>query len=378
MMYGHIDKQPHLTEQWREGLHPTQPVREGDRIYGRGVADDGYAWFTCIFILKALQTLKIPHNRVCLFFETDEESGSQDIEHYLDLCQERLGSPSLIFCLDSGTIDYEHFTVTTSLRGMVCANLKINTLKASIHSGDGSGVFPDTFRVSRMLIDRVENMVDGKLIDEFQVMIPKDKYCYACDVIEYLGDKIYERFGPLAGLVPVGSNCLNSYLNRTWMSQLTIVGDNLPPVDQSGNVLRDNYIQRWSMRLPPTLDAKLASESLKKIIEENPPHNARVEMDIETYGNGWNSKPFKPEFEKAMIDSCKIVFDSEPLYYGEGGSIPFMGLLQRKMPEAHFIVTGVLGPESNAHGPNEMLHVPFLKKLTKLMMGILASGAEHI
>lgn len=175
-MYGHIDKQPPLTDKWREGLHPYKPVVEGERLYGRGGADDGYAFFSCTSIIKNLQKFKLDKHRIVLFFETDEESGSKDLVHFLKKSKDVIGSPKIAFCLDSGCGDYERFFLTTTLRGCFFFSLKVSVSSEGVHSGVYSGVFPDSFRVARSILDQFEDSKTGNVIPEFFVNVPKDKY----------------------------------------------------------------------------------------------------------------------------------------------------------------------------------------------------------
>ena len=238
LMYGHIDKQPPLLGEWSEGLGPHTPVIRDGKLYGRGGNDDGYAWFSCVLMAKALQEHNIPHNRLVFFFETDEESGSRDLMYYLTKYKEKIGEPSLIFCLDSGTTDYEHMCLTTSLRGVICFKLRVDVLTQGLHSGSSSGIVPSSFRIMRNILNQFENSNNGDLIPELYVDIPADNYKQAKDLIDLKGGKIDFKFPMVEGLDSMGHTGFQDYINRIWKPQLSITGiDGLPPNSKAGNVL---------------------------------------------------------------------------------------------------------------------------------------------
>ncbi|MFB3090454.1 MAG: M20/M25/M40 family metallo-hydrolase, partial [Gammaproteobacteria bacterium] len=118
LLYGHLDKQPEMSG-WLEGLGPWTPVLDGDRLYGRGGADDGYALFACLTAIEALHEQAIPHARCVVIIEACEESGSPDLPHYMEALSDRIGTPDLVICLDSGCGNYEQLWCTTSLRGLI-------------------------------------------------------------------------------------------------------------------------------------------------------------------------------------------------------------------------------------------------------------------
>jgi acetylornithine deacetylase/succinyl-diaminopimelate desuccinylase-like protein len=146
------------------------------------------------------------------------------------------------------------------------------------------------------------------------------------------------------------------------------------PVD-AGNVLRPFTEAKLSMRVPPTTDAKRAGARMKEILEADPPYGARVSYVGEKAGAGWNAPKTAPWLERALEDASQAVFGKPMAMMGEGGSIPFMGMLGEKFPEAQFVITGVLGPHSNAHGPNEFLHIPTGRRVTEVVARVLAAHA---
>src|SRR3569832_1690481 len=155
LLYGHLDKQPEMTG-WAEGLGPWEPVLKGDRLYGRGGADDGYAIFGSLAAVLALQHPRAGHARCVVLIEACEESGSADLPAYVDHLADRIGKPSLVVCLDSGCGNYEQLWCTTSLRGLAGGNFTVKVLSEGVHSGDASGIVPSRFRLLRQLLSRIE------------------------------------------------------------------------------------------------------------------------------------------------------------------------------------------------------------------------------
>lgn len=374
LMYGHLDKQPPLTEQWTDGLKPYVPEIRGDRLYGRGSADDGYAFFTSSLILKALQINKLQDARVVLFFETDEESGSKDLVYFLEKNAEKIGVPDLVICLDSGCVDYDHLCITTTLRGVTNFSLKVEVTKEGVHSGASSGIIPDSFRIGRKILEQLEVSENGQLlIPDLYVNIPDDKYKQAFDLVNEMGGKIEWKFPFLDGVKPTVEDTFKQYLNRNWHPQLTLIGmDGVPNIINAGNVLRPWTNFGLSLRLPPTLSGEKAKTLIENFFQKvAKPYNAKVTIDFKGVGQGFNCPTYDPKLKANIEESAKNGFGKSVLYYGEGGSIPFINELNAKFPKSQFIVTGVLGPESNAHGPNEFLHIPYLKKIMFALAHIL-------
>ena len=377
VMYGHLDKQPEMTG-WRSDLGPWQPKMEDGKLYGRGGADDGYALFASICALKAMKAQGVAHARCVIMIEFSEESGSPDLPAYVDHFAESIGHPDLVVCLDSGAGNYEQLWSTTSLRGMAGAVLRVDILREGVHSGDASGIVPSSFRILRMLLDRIEDAATGKLIPEgLYAEIPEERLAQAKAAAEELGDEVYDKFPFVDGAQPFEGENWELVLNRTWRPSLSYVGqEGMPPSLSGGNVLRPFTELKLSFRLPPILDAREAQELITKILTENPPYGAKVSLEFEKGATGWNAPPLSPWLEKALDEVSRAFYGKPALHMGEGGSIPFMGMLGEKFPGAQFVVTGVLGPASNAHGPNEFLHVPYAKKLTCCVAHILDHHAR--
>ncbi len=375
LLYGHLDKQPEMTG-WDEDLGPWKPVLKGDRLYGRGGADDGYAIFGSLAAIEALQAQGAPQARCVILIEACEESGSFDLPAYVDHLAPRIGQPSLVVCLDSGCGNYEQLWCTTSLRGLAGGNLAVKVLDEGVHSGDASGIVPSSFRLLRQLLSRIEDEDTGRiLLDGLHADIPQERLAQAARVAEVLGTEVYDKFPLVDGLRPMDDDLAELVLNRTWRPALSLTGmDGIPPLASAGNVLRPATAVKLSLRLPPTVDGRRAGELLKEALLRDPPNGAQVTLELEKASSGWNAPALAPWLEQAIDTASNEFFGKPAMYMGEGGSIPFMGMLGEKFPKAQFMITGVLGPHSNAHGPNEFLHIPMGKKVTASVARVVA---EH-
>ena len=378
LLYGHLDKQPEMIG-WREDLGPWKPVLEGDRLYGRGGADDGYAAFASLAALEAVQQNGGQHQRCVLMIEACEESGSPDLPFYIDHLNDRIGDVSLVVCLDSGAGDYKRLWSTTSLRGMVAGDLRVDIIREGVHSGDASGIVPSSFRILRQLLDRIECSESGKLLaDTLHVEIPAQRVAQAKTVADILGDEVYTAFPFLEGAQAMGSDLVELVLNRTWRPTLSVTGSGgMPPLADAGNVLRPFTALKLSFRLPPTAKHQRALQQICQILESDPPYGAKVSFHAEKGANGWDAPEVATWLEESVAMASRAFFDNEPAYMGEGGSIPFMGMLGEKFPAAQFLITGVLGPGANAHGPNEFLHSPMVKGLTSSVAVVLDAHARR-
>ncbi len=374
LLYGHLDKQPEMTG-WDDDLGPWEPVIKGDKLYGRGGADDGYAIYGSLAAIMALQSQGVAHARCVVLIEACEESGSYDLPAYVDHLADRIGKPSLVVCLDSGCGNYEQLWCTTSLRGMAGGNLSVNVLEEGVHSGDASGIVPSSFRILRELLSRIEDEATGRiLVEGMHAEIPAERLEQAAKVAEVLGTGVYDKFPFLPGMTPMADDLTELVLNRTWRPALSITGaDGLPALSSAGNVLRPGTSLKLSLRLPPTLDGKRGGELLQQVLLKDPPHGAQVTLSLEKASTGWNAPALSPWLSGALDQASEEFFGKPAMYMGEGGTIPFMGMLGEKFPGAQFMITGVLGPHSNAHGPNEFLHIPMGKRVTSCVARVLAA-----
>ena len=376
LLYGHLDKQPEMVG-WRDGLGPWTPVVEGDRLYGRGGADDGYAAFASLLAIEAAQANGLAHARCVVVIEASEESGSIDLPAHLEALGSRLGNPSLVVCLDSGCLDNERLWFTTSLRGVLNGTLRVDILREGVHSGEASGVVPSSFRIARMLLDRIEDPATGRItLAELHVEIPADRRSQAettAHEFHIAGDYPW-----VDGAHPMVDDPALQLLARTWEPTLSVTGAaGLPTLADAGNVLRPSTSLQLSFRLPPTCDADAALAAITAALTTDSPYGAHVTFDGAHAAAGWNAPSLAPWLEAALDRASDATFGRPARSFGEGGTIPFMGMLGAQFPAAQFVVTGVLGPGSNAHGPNEFLHIPAARHLTAGIAIILDAHARH-
>jgi acetylornithine deacetylase/succinyl-diaminopimelate desuccinylase-like protein len=378
LLYGHLDKQPEMTG-WAPGKGPWIPVIENERLYGRGGADDGYALFGALTALLALEKQGVKRARCVVIIEASEESGSPDLPHYMEQLAGKLGSVGLVVCLDSGCGDYDRLWLTTSLRGLIGGTLRIDVLKEGVHSGDASGVVPSSFRILRMLLDRIDDATIGAVKpDAFRAKIPEDRRAQAKIAAAALGDSVYTKFPFIGGMAPAASELDELILNRTWRPALSVTGlDGAPTPASAGNVLRPYTSAKISLRLPPTVDGETASAALVRLLTEKPPYGARVTFTPDPPGTGWNANPTAPWLMDALDAASNASWGQGVAMMGEGGTIPFMAMLGRGFPKAQFVVTGVLGPNSNAHGPNEFLDLPTGRRVTETVAHVVAAHARR-
>jgi acetylornithine deacetylase/succinyl-diaminopimelate desuccinylase-like protein len=379
LMYGHLDKQPEFTG-WADGLDPWLPVIRDGKLYGRGGADDGYAVFGSLTAIRALRVQGIAHTRCVILIEASEESGSIDLPAHIDALGDRLGSPSLVVCLDAECGNYDQLWCTTSLRGNLIGTLRVDVLREGVHSGAASGIVASSVRVLRALLARVEDANTGDLLlEELEVAVPPQRQAQARAAAAALGDTVFRKL-PFAGTTrPVTDDVFELLVNNTWRPTLSVTGaDGLPGVGSAGNVLRPYTALKLSFRLPPTLDPQPAARVLTRALTEDPPYGATVSFRVESAMGGWNAPPVAPWLEQSMQQASREIFGKDAMYMGTGGSIPFMGMLGERFPATQFLVTGVLGPQSNAHGPNEFLHIATGKRLTACVARVLADHARHL
>jgi acetylornithine deacetylase/succinyl-diaminopimelate desuccinylase-like protein len=377
-MYGHLDKQPEMTG-WRDGFGPWIPVLHEGKLYGRGGADDGYAVFASLAAIQAVQEQRQPHARIVGLIECCEESGSYDLPAYLQALAPRIGKPDLVIGLDSGCGNYDQLWVTTSLRGIAAGTLTVEVLTEGVHSGDASGVVPSSFRIARRLLDRLEDSATGRILpQEFHCEVPAERVEQARAAGKVLGETIWRKF-PFAGkTTPMTRDSAEGVLNRTWRPFLSVVGaDFIPAIKDAGNVLRPKTALKLSLRIPPLLDGRRATQDLKRILEADPPEGANVRFEADQGATGWNAPPTASWLSAAAAEASQAIFGKPAAMMGEGGTIPFMAMLGKQFPEAQFLITGVLGPHSNAHGPNEFLHLGYAKKLTACVAHVIAAHAAR-
>ncbi|MES2187225.1 MAG: M20/M25/M40 family metallo-hydrolase [Pseudomonadota bacterium] len=381
LMYGHLDKQPEFTG-WRSDLGPWTPKYQDGLLYGRGGADDGYAVYAAIAAVQAVKSQGAGHPRIVGLVETCEESGSYDLLPYVEALRPRLGDVGLVVCLDSGAGNYDQLWLTTSLRGMAGGTLRVEILTEGVHSGDASGLVPSSFRILRHVLDRLEDSATGRLLPaSFHCEVPAERMDQARVTAAILGDELYKRFpwahydcgGSTLVALPTTTDPVEALLNRTWKPTLSVTGaEGFPAMKDAGNVLRPFTAFKLSLRLPPLVEAGRAVQELKKLLEDNAPYQAKVTFEGGGGATGWNAPATAPWFGQALDVASLAHYGAPCGYIGQGGTIPLMNLLSQGFPQAQMMVCGVLGPKSNAHGPNEFLHVPYAKKLTAAVAEVIA------
>ena len=376
LLYGHLDKQPPLGS-WRKGLDPFVAVRDGDRLYGRGTADDGYAIFAALGALEALAACNRAHGRCVVLIEASEESGSPHLAPYLEDVENRIGGrgPGLVVCLDSGCATYDRLWKTTSLRGAIVATLKVEVLDEGVHSGIAGGVVPSSFRLLRQLLSRLEEEGTGDILVEECCAQPTARIRATAEAMTAaLGEVAAGEFPTVASLELSGSNAADRILRVTWMPALEVTGiDGVPSVQDGGNVLRPYTKAKLSMRLPPPVDPHAAAEALARTLTADPPQGARVTVDVLSAARGFDAPTEADWLSLAVDEASEDLFGRPAGAMGEGGTIPFLAELGEHFPDAQFLVTGVLGPGSNAHGPNEMLDLKTARRVTAAVAHVLGS-----
>ena len=374
LLYGHLDKQPEMVG-WREGFGPWQPLIEEGRLYGRGGADDGYAVFAALAAVGALHAQGVAHARCVGLIECCEESGSYDLPAYLEALGPRVGKVDLVVGLDSGCGNYDQLWMTTSLRGLAAGTLSVEVLNEGVHSGDASGVVPSSFRIARRLLDRLEDSATGRIVPrELHCEIPAERVEQARQAGAILGQTVSTKFPFAGGTRPMAADPAEAILNRTWRPFLSVVGaDGLPAIKDAGNVLRPRTSLKLSLRIPPLVDGRQATLDLKRILEADPPSGARVTFAADQGASGWSAPPTAPWLHEAVNRASQSFYAKPAAMIGEGGTIPFMAMLGKQFPAAQFLITGVLGPKSNAHGPNEFLHIAYATRLTCCVASVLAA-----
>jgi acetylornithine deacetylase/succinyl-diaminopimelate desuccinylase-like protein len=372
LLYGHYDKQPEFSG-WDDDLDPWTPVIKDGKLYGRGGADDGYAVFGSLTAIRALQEQGVPHAHCVVLVEGCEESGSFDLPYYIDLLEDRIGSPDLVVCLDAECGNYDQLWCTTSLRGNLTGTLRVDVLTEGVHSGSASGVVPSSFRTARHLISRIEDEANGHiLIDDLHADIPAQRLEQADKAADTLQELVYEKFPWAVDAPSPNESHTELLLNNTWRPTLAVTGqEGMPELVNAGNVLLPYTVLKLSFRLPPTVDADDAAVAVKAALEADTPPLVAVEFDADSSMAGWNAPEIAPWLEASMQKASDAFFSKPSMYMGTGGTIPFMGMLGERFPKAQFLITGLLGPKSNAHGPNEFLHIETGKRLTCCVAQVL-------
>ncbi len=219
----------------------------------------------------------------------------------------KLKEVDLVVCLDSSALSTDRVWITSSLRGIVNLDMTVKVLKDPVHSGDAGGIVPESFRICRELMDRIDLLKEGRMVDALQVKIPEGRIKEAKQLGVILGDEIYKNYTFLPGVHPEKEDLTELLLNRTWKPCLAVTGaEGLPPMETAGNVLRPLTTLRLSVRLPPTLESIAAGNKIKEILTKNPPYGCEVIVSGMDCSNGWNAKEFPKNFGAALDKVSKV------------------------------------------------------------------------
>ncbi|EAX93846.1 Clan MH, family M20, peptidase T-like metallopeptidase [Trichomonas vaginalis G3] len=374
LTYGHLDKMPHLDPAgWSEGLGATNPVVRGNKIYGRGTNDDCYEGFLVITAIKYLQEHNIPHPRIVMLMETGEESGDDEIMRYLPKLKPQIGEVGVIMVLDAEAEDYKTLWCCKSLRGVAMGVLEVQHLATPCHSGMATGLVPDTFRIARMLVSRIEDEQTGEIkLKEAHIDIPQSRIDMCNAIAKQLGAASVEIVAPIKGAQLLDTDYGQLLVNKAFKPGLAVTGQSgLPIISEGSNVIRTTTGLKLSLRLPPGADAETALAAMEKELTRDPPYGAKVTFKSLGAGNGWFGEDFDAKTAAALEGASQEVFGQKPLYYGEGGSIPLCNTLQSLWPKAQIIVTGAAGTDSNPHGFDESLNIEYTGKFAAVITGFL-------
>lgn len=373
LAYGHLDVQP-AGGGWTV-TDPFRPVVRESRLYGRGAGDDKYVPLAVVAALEALRAANQAHPQVILLLETSEESSSVDLPAHLAAHGGLLGQPDLIVCLDTFVPDTSRLWHSTSMRGIVVADLSVAVAREGLHSGLVGGVVPSSFRLLRALLDRIENSSTGAcLLPSLHADVPAGH----CDALR----RQAERSRPpasglplLPGVRPLSGDPLAQLLAQSWEPSVAYVGmDGMPATGAAGSVLRASTTVRLSIRLPPTVRAIDAVAALRATLEADPPAGATVRLDVHGAEDGWSTTV--PEGLGVLLDEAGVAgYGARAAECGGGATIPPLGILARRFPEAAIVPLGLVTPSCNPHGPDEHIDLDSAERLTIALATLLASHA---
>ena len=377
LYYGHLDKQPEMTG-WDSNLGPYKPVLKNGKLYGRAAADDGYALFSALASVLALQQQDLAHPTIQILIEASEESGSIDLPYYIDKYADKFYSPDLVICLDSGCGNYNNLWLTSSLRGLVTVDVEVKVLKEGLHSGIAGGIVPSALQIFNKQLEKIccdkSNITN---LESCNVTIPSIRQAQILHTASILEQQFHGDFPLEDGVKLLSDNVAQLLTNQTWRGSVTVIGiDGIPQLKNAGNVHNPNLTARLSVRIPATSNPEKVAKEITQKLTENIPFNAIVKCNTITTTAGWHCPIESNKLQQTLTESAELFFNEECAYMGEGGSIPFINLLEKKFPKAEFVITGVLGPHSNAHGPNEFLDIEYSKKITAAMSYLIYNYSQ--
>ncbi len=357
LIYGHMDLQPVVLENWRTDPH--EPTIVGDRLYARGAADDMGGWVSHIGALEAWFNVagELPCN-VKLLIEGEEEIGSPNLERFMDAHPDVFESDVMVLTdCENPSVDVPGLTV--SLRGLMEVVLVAKALEADGHSGLWGGMVPD---VSLALCRSVSRLCDedGRMAVG-RVQVPPEWSQAAWDVP--LTEEVFKKGAHLIDGVSALPDRGTPPAEWMWRQpSITVVATTLPTPAQKKNALRSEASMTLSVRLAPGQTADEMYAAIEQVVMTNPP--AGVELSLERKGwdgEGWLYTPKGPAFDCA--DRAYVKAWGRPMVQvGVGGSIPFVALFGRRYGDLPLILNGVMDPETTAHGPNESMHLGVFRK----------------
>ena len=342
LLYAHHDVQPPGPDsEWTSP--PFAPTERGDRLYGRGAADDKAGVLAHAAALRAFAGK--PPVGVAVFVEGEEEAGSEHLRGYLESERERLRCDAVVVA-DGGNWRIGTPALTTTLRGVVACVVELRVIDKAVHSGGFGGPVPDALSaLSHVLASlhdeqgrpRVPGLVQGK--------------APALDLTE---DELRQQAGVLRGTKLIGEGGLT---DRMWMMPaIAVLAIDAPPVREAVNQLVPVARAKVSMRIPPGQDATKALDALVAHLERNVPWGAELRIDRHPVGEPFATKTGGHAY-KAMHAALAEAWGRPAVDTGTGGSIPFLFDFAELFPKAEILVTGVDDPESGPHGPDEGLHL---------------------
>lgn len=351
LLYAHHDVQPEGDEEHWDSK-PFEPTLRGDRLYGRGTADDKAGVVTHLAAIRALTSAlgAEPELGIVLFVEGEEEFLSRSLPTILERHHQQLAADTIIVA-DSGNWDLETPALTVGLRGAVAFNLRISTLSHAVHSGQYGGAVPDAMLAAIELLATLWKK-DGSVA-------VKGLTAHVAETPEYDEAKLRDETGLLDGAEPIGSGDI---LSRSWYQpSITVTGIDAPSVKNASNTLVPSVRVRISGRVAPGQDAREFYEKLEAHLLEHAPFGAQLSIEDLDLGeaflvdtSGWAAAD--------ALDTMHEAWGVPPVSMGSGGSIPFIADLVSRYPAAQILITGVEDPDARAHSPNESLHLPTLQR----------------
>ena len=349
LLYAHHDVQPENDHaDWDSP--PFEPTERGERLYARGAADDKAGIAAHLAALRIFGD-DLPVS-VTLFIEGEEEVGSETLPDLLKAHQDELAADVIVIA-DSGNWDIGEPALTTSLRGLVRADVEVRTLTHAVHSGMWGGLVPDSLMALARLITSLHD-------DEGNVAVAGLHAGPAADVT-YPEERLRAESGATTEVEWIGSG---SVVERLWTKpSLSITGLDAPKVEGASNTLVPAARCRISMRIAPGDTTANAVECLRRHVESHVPWGASVDFTVVDTGEATAIDATGPAYDAARAAFTEAWDGTAPVDMGVGGSIPFIAEFLEAFPQASVLVTGVEDPDTRAHGANEGLHLAEFEKV---------------